>query len=87
MHTGDTPLRRVSPLDGGDRMKYQTPHGAILNLPEQDGALYLGMVLRDGVWHQIAVLIEDGNRRLVSGATFYGWVGRDEVITGSLPAK
>ena len=67
-------------------MKYQTPHGALLGHEDQEGALYYGMVLRNGVWHQIAVLIEDGERRLVSGATFYGWVHQDEVVTGSPPS-
>lgn len=59
---------------------HQTPHGALLGLPEQPGGLYRAIVMRGGGAHAVTALREDGGEVLVSGATFYGWVALADVI-------
>jgi hypothetical protein len=53
---------------------YHTPASALLNEPEQPGALYYGVV-RKHEWHEVACIREeDDGWLLVSGPTFYGRV-------------
>lgn len=61
-------------------LTHQTPHGALLNLPEQPGGLYRAVVMRGGVAHEVVALREEGSEVLVSSATFYGWVALADVI-------
>lgn len=61
-------------------LTHQTPHGALLGLPEQPGGLYSAVIMRGGIAHAVVALREEGGEVLVSGATFYGWVGVLEVI-------
>lgn len=63
-----------------DSLTHQTPHGALLNLPEQPGGLYRAVVMRGGLAHEVVALRMEGGEVLVSGATFYGWVARDALI-------
>lgn len=61
-------------------LTYQTPAGALRGEPPQAGGIRVGVIRRRGTWHEITVIREEGDECLVSGATFFGWVHRDEVV-------
>lgn len=63
-----------------DDLTYQTPSGALSGDPPQPGGIREATVMRYGTAHVVMVLKEEADQVLVSGATFYGWIYRSELI-------
>jgi hypothetical protein len=61
-------------------LTYQTPAGALRGDPPQIGGIRDAVLMRYGVVYPVVVLKEEGDEVLVSGATFFGWVWKDELI-------
>lgn len=63
-----------------ESLTYQTPSGAVRGDEPQTGGIREATVMRYGAAHPVVMLEEDGDIVLVSGATFYGWIYRSELV-------